>query len=275
VKKAFRKFLRNPVNVILLVVLLIFVLLAVLAPWVAPYDPYEVNMRNRFQMPSTDHWLGTDEAGRDILSRILYGARISLTIGLVSTGIAFVVGGFLGLLAGYYPALDNPVMRVMDILLAIPTILLAIAIVAALGPGLYNLMIAIGIGIVPTFARITRSAVLPLRSADFVDAARAIGANDPYILRRSVAPNAVAPILVYATLSLGTAVLSAAILNFLGIGLDPVLPEWGAMASAGRNYLRQAPHITFVPSLTIFLVVISFNLLGDQLRDFLDPKQKT
>lgn len=271
--KKLKKFLTDPINVIIIAILLIFIILAVFAPLVAPFNPDKLDMRNRFATPSGEHWLGTDEVGRDIFSRIVYGARISLTIGLLATGIALAIGGTLGVLAGYFSKLDNLIMRFVDIILAIPTILVAIAVVGALGPGVYNLMIAIGVSMVPTFARIARSTVLPLKNIEYVDAARSLGASNLYILVRAITPNILGPIVVYGTLTLGSAILSAAILNFLGIGLDPVTPEWGAMASAGRNYLRQAPHVTFIPSLAIFLVVLCFNQLGDRLRDYLDPRK--
>lgn len=255
-----------------IVVLVVFVVLALGAPIFARHDPMRLDMRARFQPPSSTNWFGTDEVGRDVLSRMLYGARISLTLGLVSTGIALVVGGSLGLLAAYYRRADEIIMRLMDIMLAIPTILLAIAIIAALGPGLYNLMIAVGLGAVPSYARLMRSSAIRLTDIEYVSAARALGARDTSILWRTVLPNAMPPVLIYTTLSLGVAILSVAILNFLGLGLDPTVPEWGAMAAAGRNYLRQAPHITFIPSLAIFVVVLSLNLLGDKLRDYMDPR---
>lgn len=273
-RKRLRGFLRDPVVRVVLAVLAVFVGLALLAPYLAPADPLTLNMRNRFQPPSAQHWLGTDEVGRDVLSRLLFGARISLSVGFISTGIGFGIGGTLGLLAAYFRRLDDVIMRLMDVLLAIPTVLLAIAIIAALGPGLYNLMIAVGLGSVPSFARLMRSSAIRLSGIEYVDAARALGARDLSVLWRAVLPNALPPVLIYATLSLGSAILSAAILNFLGLGLDPTVPEWGAMAAAGRNYLRQAPHITFVPSVTIFLVVLCLNLLGDKLRDYLDPRSK-
>jgi ABC-type dipeptide/oligopeptide/nickel transport system permease subunit len=267
-----KKFFRDRVVRIVLVILGTFILLGVFAPLLAPYDPMQLNMRSRFQGPSEAHLLGTDEVGRDVLSRLLFGARISLSVGFVSTGIAFGLGSFLGLIAAGYRRLDGVIMRLMDVLLAIPTVLLAIAIISALGPGLYNLMIAVGLGAVPTFARLMRSSAIRLREIEYVDAARALGAPEAAIIWRAVLPNALPPVLIYATLSLGGAILSAAILNFLGLGLDPTVPEWGSMAAAGRNYLRQAPHITFLPSITIFIVVLSLNLLGDKLRDYLDPK---
>lgn len=271
--KKLKKFLKNPINIVIIAVLLIFILMAVFAPLIASHDPDRLDMRNRFAMPSTEHLLGTDEVGRDIFSRVVFGARISLTIGLLATSIALAIGGTLGVIAGYFSKLDNVIMRFVDIILAIPTILVAIAVVGALGPGVYNLMIAIGLSMVPTFARITRSTVLPLKNIEYVDAARSLGASNLYILVRSITPNILGPVVVYGTLTLGSAILSAAILNFLGIGLDPVTPEWGAMASAGRNYLRQAPHVTFIPSIAIFLVVLCFNQLGDRLRDYLDPRK--
>jgi ABC-type dipeptide/oligopeptide/nickel transport system permease subunit len=271
-KTRVRKFFRDPVVVVVLSLLLVIAGLSLAAPWVAPADPMQLNMRKRFLPPSAEHLLGTDEVGRDVLSRLLYGARISLSVGFVSTGIAFGLGGFLGLLAAGYRRLDDIIMRLMDVLLAIPTVLLAIAIIAALGPGLYNLMIAVGLGSVPTFARLMRSAAIRLREIEYVDAARALGQHDLMILFRAVLPNALPPVLIFATLSLGSAILSAAILNFLGLGLDPTVPEWGSMAAAGRNYLRQAPHITFIPSIAIFVVVLCLNLLGDKLRDYLDPR---
>lgn len=271
-RRRLKKFLADRVVQSVIVVLLTFVVLALGAPLFAQHDPMRLDMRARFQPPSTTNWLGTDEVGRDVLSRMLFGARISLTLGLVSTGIALLVGGTLGLIAAYYRRLDEWIMRFMDIMLAIPTILLAIAIIAALGPGLYNLMIAVGLGAVPSFARLMRSSAIRLNDIEYVSAARALGASDISILWRTVLPNALPPVLIYTTLSLGVAILSVAILNFLGLGLDPTVPEWGSMAAAGRNYLRQAPHITFVPSFAIFAVVLSLNLLGDKLRDYLDPR---
>ena len=271
--KGLRRIFSDPISIGAGVVILTYVLSALFAPHLALHDPNAVNLRIRFLPPGSEgHLLGTDNVGRDILSRLIYGGRVSLTIGLVSTAVALLLGGTLGLLAGYYRRLDNLIMRFMDILLAIPGVLLAVAIVAALGPGLYKLMVAVGIGVMPTFARVTRSAVLPMRDIEYVVAARAIGASDGRILLNCIARNALPPLIVYCTLSLGNAILSAAILNFLGIGLDPTVPEWGGMASAGRDYLVRAPHLTFIPSMAIFLVVLSFNILGDRLRDYLDPK---
>lgn len=222
--------------------------------------------------PSRTHWLGTDELGRDVFSRLLYGARISMTVGLVATGIGLTSGVVVGVCAGYFRRADNLLMRLVDILMAIPSILLALAIVTALGPGLYNVMIAVGVGALPTFARLTRAAVLGLREMEFVQAARAIGATDLAIVGRHILRNALPPVLVYASLHMAGAILAASILSFLGLGVQPPTAEWGAMVSGARAYLREAPFLSTVPSLAIFMVVMAFNLLGDGLRDLLDPR---
>ncbi len=255
-----------------LLLLATVVVAAVLAPLLAPYDPYQVNMAHRLRSPNPQHWLGTDEFGRDVLSRLLFGARISLTLGFVATGIGLGAGVLVGLGAGYFRRLDNVIMRVVDVLMAIPTILLAIALIAALGPGLYKVMLAVGIGSLPAFARLTRSTVLALREMDFVLAARAAGASDLYIIARHVLRNVAPPLLVYGSLDLARSLLSATIVSFLGLGVQPPTAEWGAMVSGGRTYLRQAPLLITIPSLAIFLVVMSANLLGDALRDVLDPR---
>jgi ABC-type dipeptide/oligopeptide/nickel transport system permease subunit len=250
------------------------VLVALFAPAISPYDPIRVNMRERLQGPTAKHLLGTDQFGRDILSRIMHGTRISLTVGLISVGIGLGVGTTLGLLAGFYRRLDYPITGLMDVFLSFPQILLAIAIVAALGPGIFNAMIAVGIGAVPAFTRLTRSSVLSIREHDYVEAARALGASNPRIILRYVLPNCFSPLVVLGTLSLATAILSAAILSFLGLGARPPMPEWGAMAAEGRGFIAQFPHIATFPSLAIFVVVLCFNLLGDGLRDALDPRLK-
>lgn len=268
-----RRFFRDPVALAATVIVALYILAAVFAPQLTAHDPQELNMRARFLPPGSEgHPLGTDNVGRDMLARLLYGGRVSLTIGLVSTGVALVIGGMLGTLAGFYKRADAFIMRFVDMLLAIPGILLAVAIVAILGPGLYKVMIAVGLGATPTFARVTRSTVLPLRDQEFVNAARVVGAGDLRILAKYIIPNSIPPLIIYSTLSLGSAILSASILNFLGIGLDPTVPEWGGMASAGRDYLTRAPHLVFIPSMAIFLIVLSLNILGDRLRDVLDPK---
>lgn len=238
----------------------------------ATHDPTKVDVLAKLSPPSAEHYFGTDRLGRDIFSRVVYGARISLSIGVIAVIIGLTVGVTLGTIAGYYPRLDSIIMRLIDVQMAFPSILLAIAVIAALGPGLVNAVIAIGIQTIPTFARLSRASVLSVREQLYIETARAIGAKDSRILTRHVLPNIIAPILVYSTLQLAATILSAAILSFLGLGAQPPTPEWGAMVSDARNFLDIAPHIALFPTLAIFLTVLSFNLLGDGLRDALDPR---
>lgn len=256
------------------VFLLVFMLSALFAPYLAPKDPNLINTAQRLLPPGGGHLLGTDEMGRDILSRLLYGARVSLTVGLVATSIGLGGGTVLGLLAGYYRRLDNLIMRLMDVMLAIPSILAAVAIVAALGTGLHNVMVAVGVSAIPGFARLTRSATLSVREQDFVQAARAAGARDTRIIFVHIMRNIIPTIIVFGSQQLASAILAASVLSFLGLGVQPPTAEWGAMVSTGKAYLRQAPYLSFIPSMAIFLVVMSFNLLGDALRDVLDPKMR-
>lgn len=252
-----------------------FLILALLADVIAPFDPMASNFRARHAPPSAEHWLGADALGRDMLSRIIHGARYSLLSGLISVGIAFSIGSLLGLIAGYFRGIvDTIIMRVMDTLLAFPGILLAIAIISVLGRGLTNAMIAVGIYSIPAFARVLRSAVLEKREEEYVQAALASGSNHARIVFRHVLPNALAPVLVLATMRLGSAILAAASLSFVGLGAQPPMPEWGAMLSAGKDVLRTAPHVTLFPGIAILLTVIGFNLFGDGLRDALDPKAR-
>ncbi len=247
-------------------------LVVLVTPAVAPYDPAQPNVQDRFQGPSRAHPLGTDDLGRDLLSRILYGSRISLAIGVIAVGIAFTGGVAFGLFAGFYPRLDNLIMRSMDVLLAFPGLLLAIAILGALGPSLTNAMIAVGIASIPSFVRITRSAVLAVRSQEYVEASRALGVRDAHILVRHVLPNISPAVIVTTTLSMANAILAASVLSFLGLGAQPPTPEWGAMVFVAKNYLGFAPHIALFPILAIFVTVLGFNFLGDGLRDALDPR---
>lgn len=248
------------------------ILVAVLAPLITAYDPARPNVPQRFVLPSRTHFFGTDNLGRDIFSRVVFGSRVSLRIGLVSVGIAFSFGVTLGLLAGYYQRLDNPIMRVMDVLLAFPGLLLAIAILGALGPSLTNAMIAVGIATTPSYVRITRSAVLRVRHREYVEACRAVGATDRRIILRHVLPNISSEVIVTTTLSMAGAILAASVLSFLGLGAQPPTPEWGAMVFVAKDYLNIAPHLALFPILAIFVTVLGFNFLGDGLRDALDPR---
>lgn len=266
---------KSPLAMFGLAVLLLLIFLAVFADVVAPYGYAKQNLRNTFQTPNAKHLLGTDEFGRDILSRIIYGARISLQVGLIAVGIALVCGGMLGAVAGYYGGtVDNVIMRGMDILLAIPGTLLAIAISASLGPGLVNLMIATGISSMPGYARMVRGSVLSLRNMEFVEAAHAAGSSDLRIILKHIIPNSMAPIIVQSTLGVAGAILTAAGLSFIGLGIQPPYPEWGAMLSGGRQYIRDYPHLTLYPGLAIMITILALNFLGDGLRDALDPKLK-
>lgn len=274
-KEVWRRFCRNKQAMIGLAMLLLLIFAAVFANVIAPYDPVEQNLLIRLQGPSAAHWFGTDELGRDIFSRILYGARISLTVGLIAVSISCIAGCALGAIAGYYGGiLDTVIMRISDIMMAIPSILLNISIVAALGTGLQNVMIAIGISSVPAYCRIMRASLLSLKNQEFVDASRVAGSTDFYIIMHHIIPNSLAPLIVQATLKIGGAILSCASMSFIGLGIVPPTPEWGAMLSTGRDFLRDAPHLTAFPGLAIMFAVFSMNLIGDGLRDALDPKLK-
>ncbi|WP_390621639.1 nickel transporter permease [Rubeoparvulum massiliense] len=278
-KKRYReitaRLVKNKSAMIGATLVLIFVILAILAPLIAPYDPEAINLGERLQAPSADHWCGTDDKGRDIFSRLLYGAQLSLTVGVVSVAIGAFFGILLGLLSGYYGGwVDAIIMRCIDVLLAFPGLLLALAIVSALGPGLVNVMIAVGIFSIPAFARIVRGSTLEVKKLEYVEAVKALGANDVRIIMGHILPNIFSPIIVQATLRVASAILTAAGLSFLGLGAQPPTPEWGAMLSDGRSYLWNAPYIATFPGLAISLVVIGFNLFGDGLRDALDPRMK-
>jgi peptide/nickel transport system permease protein len=248
-------------------------LIAVTAPWIAPQSPIVQDLYLGATPPSAAHPLGTDELGRDVLSRVIHGARISLTVGLAAVGIALGLGTALGFAAGYYGgAVDLWLMRVVDLMLALPTVLLAVVVVAILGPSLENAMLAVGIVIVPQFARLARASVLSIKEEEYVLAMRALGASDARILIRSILPNAVPPLIVQTTLGMATAILDAAGLSFLGLGAQPPSPEWGAMMSQGRELLFRAPWVVASPGMAILVTVLGFNLAGDALRDVLDPR---
>jgi peptide/nickel transport system permease protein len=254
-------------------VVILLILASIAAPLIAPYDPLKQNLRDNLLPPSSAHWFGTDVHGRDIFSRVLYGAAISLRIGFMGALLGGAVGIVLGLVAGFYGgAADMLIMRLVDIQLAFPGLLLAIAIIAAIGPGLENVIIAVGVFSVPTFTRVVRGSVLSIKQQDFVTAARTVGATSARIMRLHLFPNILAPALVLLTMRVATAILTAASLSFLGLGAQPPTPEWGAMLSDGRDYLVLAPHVATFPGLAILLAVLGFNLLGDGLRDALDPR---
>lgn len=264
---------RNKMAIVGLIILIILVFAGTFAHVIAPYDYAAQDLQNAFQHPNAQHLFGTDEFGRDIFSRIIYGARMSLLVGFVSVGIAVIVGGALGAVAGYYgKRIDNIIMRLMDILLAVPQTLLAIAIVAALGTGLVNLMIAVGISSVPTYARIVRVSVLTIREEEYIEAARASGTSNTKIIMKHILPNCVAPVIVQVTLGIASAILTAAGMSFIGLGIQPPEAEWGNMLSSGRDYIRGYSYMTMFPGLAIVITVLSLNLLGDGLRDALDPK---
>jgi len=256
-------------------ILLLLVLMALLAPLLAPYEPYVMTTERALKPPTAVNWLGTDQFGRDILSRIMHGARLSLMVGFISVGIALLVGVPLGLAAGYYGRwFDATVTMLIDLKLAFPGILLALCIMAILGSNLLNLMVAVGISAVPAYTRLVRGAVLSAKQNVYVEAARVIGVGDVAIMLRHILPNVVAPVIVLATLGLAQAILVASALSFLGLGAKPPTPEWGAMLSEGRNFLQLAPWITAFPGLAIMLAVLSINMLGDGVRDALDPRLK-
>jgi len=272
---ALRRLLRQRGAVLGLVILAALALMALAAPWLSPRDPIKTSPREALQAPGPRFLLGSDQYGRDVASRALHGARLSLTVGLISVSIAVGLGTPVGLMSGYYGGrVDGFVMRVVDVLLAFPGILLALAIVSVLSPGLNNVMIAVGLSAVPNYARLVRASVLSAREQLYVEAARALGSRDLSIVTRYILPNVVAPLIVTGTLGLGTAILSAAALSFLGLGSQPPQPEWGRMLSEGRDYLREAWWISTVPGLGIMLTVLAMNLLGDGLRDVLDPRLK-
>jgi peptide/nickel transport system permease protein len=264
---------RDPTAVLGGVVFLLIVFAAAGASQVAPYDPLQVHVRDRLQLPSTSYLLGTDELGRDLLSRIIYGARVSLAVGMVAVLIGGVAGVTLGLLGGYFGGgVDAIIMRSMDAVLAFPAIILALAIISALGPSPVNAMIAIGLVTIPSFARITRGSLLSLKEKEFVEASRASGATSGYLMVRVLLPNTLSPILVQSSIAFANAILTEAALSFLGLGIQPPTPSWGSMLDFGRKYLTQTPWYSVAAGAAIFLAVLSLNLLGDGLRDALDPR---
>ncbi|HEX6990145.1 MAG TPA: ABC transporter permease [Bacillota bacterium] len=270
--KFLRRFARNRAAVIGAVVIVLYVAVALAAPWIAPYDPTENDLMMRLKGPSAEHPLGNDELGRDILSRLIWGARTSLGIAVGAVGLALVIGVPLGVVAGYSGGrVDSLLSGLIDVLMSFPGILLALGIVAVFGFGLVNLTLAVGIYSIPLFARLARASAFSLRNMEYVEAARAIGEPRWRIMFRHLFPNLTGPLIVEATLRLATVVLTSSTLSFLGLGVQPPQPEWGAMIATSRQYLRVAPHATVIPGLALMLVVLAFNLAGDGLRDALDP----
>lgn len=270
-----RALVKNKIALVGLFILLVLTLTAIFADQIAPYDYAKQDLPNKFLHPSAEHLFGTDKFGRDIFSRVVYGTRISLLVGFIAIGIAVTLGGILGAVAGFYEGqIDNIIMRIMDVLMAIPNVLLAIAIVATLGTGITNLMIALGISAIPRFARVVRATTLTIRQEEYIEAAVASGMNDFQIIMTHILPNCLPPIIVQISLGIADAILMAAGLSFIGLGIQPPDPEWGTMLSEGRHYIRGYAYMTYFPGLAIVLTTLSLNLLGDGLRDALDPKMK-
>nr|WP_257985650.1 MULTISPECIES: ABC transporter permease [Bacillus] len=269
-----KRIVTNKSAVIGALILIIFVSASLLAPLIAPHPVDVMKFEQRFLPPGGDHLLGTDDFGRDIFSRMLYGGRVSLMMGLVAVLVAGIIGVTLGIISGYYRKIDLYIMQFMDILLAFPSLLLAIAIIAVLGVGLTNAMIAVAISVIPSYVRVVRGAVLSIREKEYIEAVKALGVSDYKIIVKHVLPNVLSPVIVLSSLQFGTSILVAAALSFLGLGAQPPTPEWGAMAYVGKAFLGQAWWMSLFPGLSIMLVVLGFNLLGDGLRDALDPRQK-
>lgn len=275
--EVWHRLLKNKLAMIGLVILVVMILLAVFADVIADYDTMVVenHMSERLQGPSLQHIFGTDEFGRDIFARMIHGSRISLTVGFISVWVAIVIGSVIGAISGYYGGtLDNIIMRIMDVFLAIPSILLSITIVAAFGSSMLNLCIAISISSIPSYARFVRASVMSVKDQEFVESSRAIGARVPTLIFREIIPNCLSPIIVQATLSIAGAILSIAGLSFMGLGIQAPTPEWGSMLSSGREFMRDALHLTLFPGLAIVITVLALNMLGDGLRDALDPRLK-
>lgn len=273
-RQIWRRLKRNKMAMSGLIILIVLILSAVSAPWIIPYDYAEQDYDARLLFPDKEHWFGTDNFGRDIFSRVVYGSRYTLFIGVVCTSIAALIGSLLGLLAAFYAKLDNVVMRTVDILIGIPPMCLCVSIIAALGSSVKNMMIALCVTSVPAFARIMRAQVLTVKEQEFIEAARSIGASDLRIMLKHILPNSLAPIIVQFTLGMVTVILMSASLSFIGMGVQPPAPEWGLLIATGRAYLRDYWHMSILPGLAIVVTTFALNLLGDGLRDALDPRLK-
>lgn len=275
IKDLLHIFYKNKMAVAGFIIILAMVIIAVFAPLIATQAPEAQDLAARFQSPSAAHFFGTDNFGRDIFSNVVYGARISLFIGLVATIISVIIGTIIGAVAGFFGgAVDNLMMRLVDIILSIPSLILAIAISAVLGTGLRNLILAVSLSSITNYARIVRASVLSVKEQEYVEAAKIGGASNFRLIFRHILPNCTGPIIVQATLGVGTAILQAASLSFIGLGVQPTTPEWGGMLSQGRSYIRDYPHMTIFPGLAIALTIFSLNLFGDGLSDTLDVKQR-
>jgi len=272
-KEFWGDFIKNRLAMVGLAIVIGLLLVAIFAPFLAPQDPTLQSLPDKRAKPGGKYILGADEFGRDILSRLIYGTRVALFVGIVSIAIALFFGIILGTISGYFEGFaDNLIMRAIDILLAFPYLLLAIAVVSAIGPGILNTTIAVGIWATPGFARIVRASVITIKQADYIQAANALGASNARIIFLEIMPNFISPIIVYSTLYMANAILVEAALSFLGLGVQPPTPSWGLMVSSGRDFLLSAPHIATIPGIAIMITVLGFNLLGDGLRDSLDPK---
>ena len=271
----FKRLIRNKLAVFGALLLLFLITVALLAPWVATHNPLKMNIKERLQPPSQAHFFGTDGYGRDLFSRVVYGAAIALRVGFLSIAVAMIAGIILGLISGYYRGwIDAIIMRIMDAILSFPIILLAIGIMAVLGAGFANLMIALGLVYTPRFARLVRSSVLSIREKEYIEAARVTGCSDFTILFVHILPNCWAPVIIQATISFGYAILWEAALSFLGLGAPPPSPSWGSLLADGKEVLTRAPWMTYFPGLAIAMAVLALNLFGDGLRDVLDPRIK-
>lgn len=274
-RRAWRKLARNRVAMLGLASVLFFILLALCAPWIAPHDPLAASWSAIRKAPSAQFWFGTDELGRDVLSRVIWGTRASLLAGVVSVAISLVLGVMIGMVAGFFGGLvDGLISRITDAFLACPFLILAIALAAFLGPSLTNAMIAIGVSAAPIFVRLTRAQVINVKVEDYIEAARAVGCSPLRIAVSHILPNITAPVIVQSTLAIAAAVIAEASLSFLGLGQQPPDPSWGSMLNTAKNYMDNAPWMAIWPGLSIFLLVLSFNLLGDGLRDALDPRHQ-
>lgn len=270
-----KRLAKNKLAMLGLIIIILMVLMAIFAPFIAPYSYETQNMKAVYLSPCKEHLLGTDRLGRDILSRLIYGARQSLRIGVLSVAIGAILGTTLGAIAGFYGGrTDNIIMRILDIYQSVPGMLLSIALAAALGPGVNNAILAVGISTIPVYSRIIRASIMTVRDKEYIEAATAINASDFRIITRHVLPNSFAPLIVEITMNIGNSILMAATLSFIGLGAQPPSPEWGAMLSEGRNFMRDYGYLVIYPGICIMASVLSFNMLGDGLRDALDPRLK-